>query len=1004
EIYAMKFLDIIHPQKKRTTLENILRVTAGSQIERFETTLSTKTGREVYVNGKMMSSSQDVSSVEYRCIFYDITDRIRAEKAQSLYYKIADITITENDLEQLYKNIYDQLHTMLQVKNFSINLQKGADFKELFRINERNVFEVDAILMQYTINRNRSLMMYRDGIRKLIKRPLAQEEDIPAVWLGVLMGDKSNKGVLSICNYEDQSAFNNQDLDLLEYIASQLSLALERNEKQETIENQEATLGAIFDSSTHQIWSVDKKYRFSSFNKNYERDFEKYYGVAPKIGRRFDELVGGKNSSKNMPFWVDKYDTAFTGKFVNFQTKITSAAGETFWREVFLNPIYLPNGRIREVSIIANDITEKKKTEDAIVASEEKFRTIFESFQDIYFRCEMDGLITMISPSVQEVLGFKQNQVLQTSILDYAANKREIANIRRCVLSQTKIRNAPGTLLTSSGSRLRFFLNVRLIVRADGKQEIEGVARDISKLIEANEELKNAKELAEKSLEVKDRFLANMSHEIRTPMNGIIGMIDLLDSTELDLEQNEYLKTINTSSQTLLNILNDILDLSKIEAGKMDLRNDPFNVSKSVEKVYELFSQIAASKSNSIFYHIDEKIPAQIKGDETRLMQVMSNLVSNAIKFSNEKGKIHISIKLLRENERRLEIKVSVKDSGIGISEDEQKRLFESFYQIDNSSTKDYEGTGLGLAISKELVKSLGGEIGIHSTPGLGSTFWFTFSADKVQKQDFELKRNPIRIKNAFPEQKPHLLLVDDNEINQKVASSILIKSGCEVTMCRDGYEAIELVKMHHFDLVLMDIQMPKMDGVETTQKIRMLDLEEMPPIIAMTAYSMAEDRKKFIDAGLDDYLAKPIKASLLIEKVKSWIDFVPKNLLIQDKSVEQVALIINQNTINQLAKFGGNELIESTLKDFEEEASLLIETSIDYHDHENYLDLRGAMHTLKGNAGTLGVEKVSMQAEKIEKKLKENNFTDLYDELTFLRFLFQEFRESSKNLMSINE
>ncbi|MEM7298215.1 MAG: response regulator, partial [Bacteroidota bacterium] len=469
-------------------------------------------------------------------------------------------------------------------------------------------------------------------------------------------------------------------------------------------------------------------------------------------------------------------------------------------------------------------------------------------------------------------------------------------------------------------------------------------------------------------------------------------------------EQSEYVKTINKSSQTLLNILNDILDLSKIEAGKMDLRLEPVNLVKTIEKVYDLFSQQASSKDNNLFYHIDEKTPELVLIDETRLIQVLSNLTSNAIKFSESKGNINISLRIVEQEGKKYAFKISIKDSGIGISEEDQNSLFQSFHQLDNSSTKNFGGTGLGLAISKELVRSMNGDIGVVSTPGLGSTFWFTFEATEIDPSKVTQIQTEQPFTKQFVEKEPRILLVDDNDVNRKVASNILIKSGCNVVEATDGFEAIEKAKSQTFDLIFMDIQMPKMDGTKAAEKIRDLNLEPPVPIIAMTAYSMEEDRQRFLNAGLDDYLAKPIKADVLIQKVKSWVEFEPKKVTTESIVEHTEDLAINQNTLNQLAKYGGQELIEATLIEFEEEATELVRNTELFYQQSEYEKMRGELHTLKGNAGTLGVEKLSKQAASLEKRLKENNFEKLENDIEILKKLFKEFQESSQNLLVTDE
>ncbi|MEM6829475.1 MAG: response regulator, partial [Bacteroidota bacterium] len=866
--------------------------------------------------------------------------------------------------------------------------------------------DLDHALMEYTFDRKRSLIIYEDGIKKIESQASkAFKDPIPKIWLGVIIYlDSRPQGIMSVCSYTDQSAFNNKDLELLDFISGQMSLAMERKEKEDKIENQAATLGAIFDSSTHQIWSVDKNLRFTSFNQNYQEAFKAYFGVEPEVGISLLEMENVFITDEVKKFWNEQYKNGFLGKFVNFQIKTIDIQDKETWRDVFINPIFLPNGRIEELSVIANDVTEKKEAEEALISSEEKFRNIFESFQDIYFRCSSNGTFLMISPSVQEVLSYKSEEVIGTNVAKYVETKDSLNALLDKLFKEKRLRDVEGVVLDANNHAMDFLCNIRLIQNEDGKVEVEGVARDISRLKETTKELERAKDFAERSLKIKERFLANMSHEIRTPMNGIIGMIDLLGSTRLNKEQSEYIKTISKSSQTLLNILNDILDLSKIEAGKMELRKEPFQLMKTIEKVYELFSQQASLSDNILYYHVDDSIPDWILSDETRLIQVLSNLASNAIKFSKAKGNINMSVRLIKSEGIKHKFKVSIKDSGIGISKKDQKTLFQSFHQLDNSTTKNFGGTGLGLAISKELVKSMGGDIGVVSTPELGSTFWFTFIAEEVSEEEVNMTQTDHSLTKQFVGKVPKILLVDDNDVNRKVACGILKKSGCQIIEAKDGYEAIERVGSDTFDLIFMDIQMPNMSGVEATQKIKEMKIEDLPPVVAMTAYSMEEDRQKFLDSGLDDYMAKPIRADMLINKVKSWLRFEPKQVKAERLSEDSEYLVINQNTLNQLAKYGGQELIESTLLEFQEEAEGLVANSQKFLKEKEFDLMRGELHTLKGNAGTLGIEKLSNQAASIEKLLKADKFEDLEKQVELLVYRLEEFKESSQNMLITNE
>jgi len=1005
DLLKMKFLDTVHKEEQKETLENLMKVTAGTGLERFQTTLVTKHGKKLYVNGKLTCLFEEDKPVEYRCIFFDITERMRAESAQALYYKVANLTIFTENLDQLYLNIHSQLSQLLHVKNFSIAFRTPHEnsFDYAFWINEHQkeslTKDVENLLASYTLGRGTPIMIYKSGIKKIIQQKKVTIQDpLPEIWLGVIIQiENKPSGVLSVYSYRDAAAYNNKDLELIDYVSRQVSLAMEREINEETIENQAARLRAIFESSTHQIWSINRSYAFTSFNSNYAEGFYSYYGIYPKQGIAPQQLDDGHISKEIRQFWETKYEEAFKGKVVHFEWRQKDKKGKDVWRDIFLNPIFLPDGTIEEVSVIANDITEKKQAEIALQDSEEKFRNIFESFQDIYFRCTLEGKINMISPSCHTVLGISPEEVKNKTIHELFSSNETIGNVFKRLLEDEQLSNFEVDVIDSLGNSIPMLCNIRLIYKKNIPFEIEGVARDITQLKKTNQELSKAKEVAEHSLHVKEQFLANMSHEIRTPMNGIIGMIDLLHATQLTGEQEEYLLTIRRSSETLLNIVNNILDLSKIEAGKMQLRTAPVQLIHTLEKVYDLYSKQADKSGNSLFYHIDKKIPDWILTDETRLIQILSNLTSNAIKFSKDEGTINLNIRVLNQEEDLYTFKVTVKDSGIGIAQQDQQRLFTSFHQLDSSQSKNYEGTGLGLAISKQLVKSLGGEIGVVSTVGLGSTFWFTFKAEKT-KAPVKGKEEKNQLSRPFTEN-PKLLIVDDNQINRKVAQKILSKAGCEILEAADGKKAIELITQNTFDLIFMDIQMPDMDGIQTTRQIKKLKTE-LPPIIAMTAYSMEEDRNKFLSQGLDDYLPKPIKADNLIGMVKKWTRFVPEGISVDRKSTIAEQLIINQNTLNQLRKFGGMELIESVLTEFEQEASEILMRALALLSTKNYEELKKEIHTLKGNAGTIGAERLADLAAKVEKKLKQDNFEGLTENLQQLSFNLHLFKKSYKNIL----
>jgi CheY-like chemotaxis protein/HPt (histidine-containing phosphotransfer) domain-containing protein len=378
-----------------------------------------------------------------------------------------------------------------------------------------------------------------------------------------------------------------------------------------------------------------------------------------------------------------------------------------------------------------------------------------------------------------------------------------------------------------------------------------------------------------------------------------------------------------------------------------------------------------------------------VQVDETRLLQILSNLTSNALKFT-ENGEIEISVSVLNKIDDRFDLHVKVSDTGVGISEDDLKILFNSFQQLDNSTTKVHGGTGLGLAISREICKLMGGDVGVESTVGIGSTFWFTINL-KLGDRAFAIEHKDDKTFEIFgklSELRPTILLVDDNATNRKVASQILIKSGCLVDSVSSGKEAIlKLQTDVTYDLVLMDIQMPEMDGMETTKQLKDLNIIDLPPIIAMTAYAMKEDRDQFMAIGMDDYLAKPIRAQSLIEMVTEWVTGKKeKNSKINEVEFikNKSPLVVDIDVIRALSEAMGGDLdfVKGVLAEFILEAKEQIKSAEKAYRLNDCQGVQSELHTLKGNSGTLGASQVHEICEMIEAKAKLCNFMNFETEI----------------------
>lgn len=400
----------------------------------------------------------------------------------------------------------------------------------------------------------------------------------------------------------------------------------------------------------------------------------------------------------------------------------------------------------------------------------------------------------------------------------------------------------------------------------DGKAYFFTFVRDISER-KKNDELEQNIQVARKSAALKQQFLANMSHEIRTPMTGIMGMTSLLMRTSLSPAQQEYVRNIKISSENLLNIINDVLDLSKIEAGKMELKPNRISFVELVDEIQEIFQHQAQSKGILFTTSIDPLIPVNIIVDDQRLKQVLNNLLSNAFKFTDE-GEVSVTFGVEYKREKELMLSCMVKDTGMGIGIENQRQIFEKFTQIDTSLIRPFEGTGLGLAICRELTQLMGGEISVSSELDKGSTFSFTFKA-QYDKSDNET--SAAAKARDFNDLKLNVLHVEDKLLNQKVVGFILFNAGCNVDFVKNGQEAIDIYQPGRYDIILMDIQMPVMDGISAYKELKRIHGSNLCPVIGLSANALEGDAQKYIAQGLDDYIVKPFPPSVLYDKLNKW-------------------------------------------------------------------------------------------------------------------------------------
>jgi PAS domain S-box-containing protein len=594
---------------------------------------------------------------------------------------------------------------------------------------------------------------------------------------------------------------------------------------------------------------------------------------------------------------------------VPHQREYPHESGRKIAVEVHEQLLTSPNGAIAGMRMASIDITGRKNSEDAAYKNATELRALFQAFPDLFLRLDK-------SENVLDAKGGQRSDAFLSANKFPGRNLQDLlpaGAVSQVRAAQERVRNSNAMEMVEFAIEDRLghqTYEMRLLplswdewiavvrnitARKAGEQHLKDNAQELE---QKNEELEQALTAAREATRMKSRFLANMSHEIRTPMNGVLGMTDFLLGTALTAEQQEYAESIKRSADSLLALINDILDLSRIEAGKLRLDHVAFALAPAIAETASMFALQARAKGLEFRSNIGLDFPEAVVGDSGRLRQVLTNLLANAIKFT-ERGTVGLRAEIAGQTGDAIRLKFTVHDSGIGIPADEQGRLFDPFTQVDESNTRKYGGTGLGLAISKQLVELLGGEIGLESEAGKGSRFWFTATFGKSAKpsviapparpkptprvtaaksQTGTAQRAEAAAPTAAP-QSPALtasmriLLAEDNEINQRITLRLLQKLGLAADAVVNGREAVEALEKRKYDLVLMDCQMPDMDGFEATAVIRSREgASRHQTICALTANAMDGDRERCLAAGMDDYISKPVGLEKLRAALDRWI------------------------------------------------------------------------------------------------------------------------------------
>ncbi len=547
--------------------------------------------------------------------------------------------------------------------------------------------------------------------------------------------------------------------------------------------------------------------------------------------------------------------------------------------------------------MVVSDLTESKKVEQKLAASELRYRKLFEESNDAIYISSRDGFLLAVNEAAVQLFGYTRQELLKMNALRLYAFKEARDKFRQEIEAKGALSNYELQLLKKDGSLIDCILSTTTRRNADGKViGYQGIIRDITER-KRTEELIQAKEIAERSARLKERFLANMSHEIRTPMNAVMGFTNLLQDTAT-IHQEQYIKGIKVASEHLLVLINDVLDFSKIDAGKLELETIPFDLKDVLNNAIETFRIKANKKNLPILLITDEGLPHHLIGDPTRLTQILLNLLSNAIKFT-EDGKIELLVKVFMEDLQYVNLSFSVKDTGIGIPKEKLDSIFNSFTQVSSDTRRRFGGTGLGLTITKKLVELQGGTISVKSKEDEGTTFTFFLKFKKANEADFTQQQAVHHI-SFQPLGKLTILIAEDNQLNQVVARDTIKKWGKEIVIdiANNGREAVEKIKQKKYDIILMDVQMPEMSGYEATQYIRHKLGQKDLPILAMTAYATTGEAEKTLMVGMDDYISKPFVPHKLYQKIaKLTGQSAAITTVIEEQILEEdVAIVVQQN------------------------------------------------------------------------------------------------------------